>query len=107
LHQPAQEFGQRRGIRIEIDEDELLPGLHPDGNQSILRAIEPAHTFKLGRALQRAVEAIAPAMVRTAQNTGLSLLLGDDRSGVVPAHVVEGAQLAVAAAYDDQRLARK
>ena len=104
LHQPAQEIRQGRGFRIEVDEDELLPGFHAHGQQSVLRAIEGADAFELRRALQRAVQAVAPAVIRTAQDAGRALLFGHDGGGMMAADVVERAQL-VAAAHDDQRLA--
>ena len=43
-------------------------------------------------------------MVGTLQNFCVAAGLGDDGSGVVAAYVEEGAQCAVAAAYDDDGL---
>ena len=105
LHQPAQEIRQGRGFRVEVHEDELLPGLHAHGKQAVLRAIERADALELRRALQRAIEAVAPAVIRTAKDAGRALRLGHDGRGVMAADVVERAQLVVAAAHDDQRFA--
>ena len=102
---PAQKFCQRRGVGIEIDEDELLPGFDLDRNQPILRAVEAADAFELGRALERAVEAVAPAVIGTAKNARRALLFRGDCRCVMAADVEEGAQLAVAATNDEQRLA--
>src|ERR1019366_10338450 len=73
--------------------------------QSIFRAIERADAFKLERALQRTVEAVAPAMIGTAKDARRALRLGHDGSGVVSADIVERAQPAVTAAHDDERFA--
>ena len=44
-------------------------------NQPVLRAIEVADAFELRRALQRAIQALAPAVIRTAKNAGAARAL--------------------------------
>ena len=101
-NQPAQKVRQVRGFGVEAHEDELFPGFHPNGEQAVLPAIEGADGFELWRALQRAIQAVAPAVIWTAENTGRALGFGHDRGGVMPADVVERTQLMIGAAHDDQ-----
>src|SRR6201997_1817430 len=107
LYQTAEEFLQRRGLGIEIYEYEALPSFHPDRNQTILSPIKVLHSIELRHAFERSVQTIFPTMVRTLQHRRLTARLRDDGRSVVTAHVVEGAQLAVAAAHDDDRFAGK
>src|ERR1035441_4832505 len=91
-HQSAEKLLQRRGLGVEVHEHEALPGFHADGNQSVLRAIKVLHAIELGHALERAVEAVFPAVVRTLQNLRVTAGLSHNGGSVVTADVVEGAQ---------------
>src|SRR5271166_219835 len=104
-YQPAEKVGKRSGLRIEIHKDELLPRRDLHGHQTVLGAIEVAHAFKLRSAFQRAVESVAPAVIRAAEKCGIALNFGDYRRRVMTADIVEGTKLAVGGAHDDKRLA--
>ena len=104
---PPRKSSERRSMRIEIDEDELLPRRALNGDQPVLRAIETAHAFKLRCALQRAVESVAPAVIGTTKNRRIARSFCDHGRRMMPANVVKSAQLAVGRAHDDQWLACK
>src|ERR1700722_7006903 len=104
LHQSAEEFLQRRSLRIEIHEHETLPGFNADGDQTILSAVEIFHAVEFRHAFERSVESVFPAVVRALQYRGLTASLRDYCGGVVPADVIEGAQRAVTSAHDYDRL---
>src|SRR5208283_2734867 len=91
-NQSAKKISERRGIRIEIDEDKLLPRTGLNGNEPVPRVIEAAHALKFRSTLERAVEPVAPAVVGTTKNTGSTLGFGDDRCSMVSAQVVERAK---------------
>ncbi len=101
----AQEVAQRGCARIEIHEHEIFPNVDGDGHEPIFCAIEIADAFELDHALERAVDAISPAMIGTAELLGAAVRFGDHRGGVMAANVVESAQLRVLATDDDDGLA--
>ena len=46
LHNAPEEFVQRSSVRIEVDEDEALPGFDANRKQAVLGALEVLHAFK-------------------------------------------------------------
>src|SRR5579864_2635868 len=95
LHQTAQEFLQWRRLRIEVHEYEALPGFDADRNQTILSAIEVLHSLELRHSFERSIETVLPAVVWTLQNRRLTARRCHHRRGMMPAHVVEGAQRSI------------
>jgi len=96
---------QRTSGGIEIDEDQRLPGIDLDRNQAVVFALEILHAVELGHALERAVEAVVPAMIGTMQDRRLSAGLSNDCCSVMPADVEKRAQHAVGPANRNDRLA--
>src|SRR5208283_4532215 len=74
-------------------------------NQPVVLALEVLYALELGHALERSIQAIVPAVIRTMQNRCLSAGLGRHGCGVMPAYVVKRAQHAVVAAHGYQRFA--
>ena len=101
----AEEFAKWGGLRIEIDENEIFPGVDADRDEAVLRTIEIADALEFDHALEGAVDAVGPAVIRAAKLFGAAVGFGDDGGGVVAADVVEGAELRVVAANDDDGLA--
>lgn len=99
----AEEFQEGRGFAVEIDEEEVFPDIEAYGNEAVIGAAEIADAFELHHALEGAIVAVGPAVVRAAELFRAAFLLGDDGGGVMAADVVEGAELAVIAADDEQR----
>src|SRR5450631_1154066 len=102
-HQSAEKLLQGRGLGVEVHEHKALPGFHADGNQSVLRAIQVLHAIELRHALERAVEAVFPAVVRTLQNLRVTTGLSHNGSSMVAADIIEGTQRTVGSANDDDR----
>src|ERR1035441_6939953 len=103
LGEAAEELLQRRGLRVEVHEHKALPGFDLDGNQTVLRAIKVLHAIGLRHALERAVEAVFPSVVRTLQNLRMTAGLSHNGGSVVTADIIEGAQRTVGSANDDDR----
>src|SRR5271165_4709812 len=89
---------------IEVHEDKALPGFNANRDKTVLRTIKILYAFDLRHTFQRAIEAVVPSMIRTMQKRSLAARLGYDGGGVVAANIVKGAQNAVVAADDDDRL---
>src|ERR1700682_426604 len=101
----AKELAKRRGLRIEVDEDEIFPGFDTDRDESVLRAVEIADTIELDHALKGAVNAVGPAVIGTAKLLGAAVGLRYDGGGMMAANIVERAELRVLATDDDNGLA--
>src|SRR5258708_6791649 len=101
LDQAAEEFREWSGVVVEIDEDEALPGFNPNRNEAVLRAVEILDALEFGHALQRTIEPIIPAVIRTMQERGLAAGFGLHGSCVMAADIEEGTQNAVVAADPD------
>jgi len=99
----AEKFSEWRGFAIEIDEDEIFPGVDADGDKAMVFAIKIADAFKFDHALEHTVVAVGPAMVGAAELLRAAGYAGFDGGGVMAADVVESAELAVIAASDEQR----
>src|SRR5712692_3351193 len=91
-------------MRIEIDEDQGLPGIHFHGDEAIVLAFEILYAFEFGHAFERTVETVVPSVIGTMQDRCLSAGLGHDCRGVMAAHIVKSSQDAVVSAHGYQRL---
>src|ERR1019366_10789483 len=58
FYQPAQKLGERRGMRVQIDENKLLPRVHLHRNQSIILAVEILYAFEIRHAFERAIQPV-------------------------------------------------
>ena len=111
LLQRGEMLGERRGRRVEIDEDDGAPERTLDGDEAVRRLVEPfmrvdAGAAEAGGAHQLAVQRVGPGVVG-ADHGGALGRGGDELGAAVPADVVEGADLAVGAVHDQQRDARE
>src|ERR1700733_3437357 len=104
LRQFAQALAQRTRILIQVHEDETEPLLDPHRRQSKVFRTKSFDAFNLGGAEQRSIETVGPSVISAAKYFAGTAAFGR-RTGAVPAHVIEAAQLAVAIANDQQRLA--
>jgi len=93
---------QRHRFAVEVDEDEIFPGVDADGDEAVVSAIEIADAIELDHAFESAVDAVSPAVIGAAKLFGAAVGFGDDSGGVVSADVEEGAELVVVAADDDE-----
>ena len=89
-----------------MNEDKVLPGLDAHREQAVFCAVEIAHAFEFHHAFQRAIGAVGPTMIRTAEALGGAGGLGHNCGGMMAAHIEKSAQLAVLSAHDDKRLSR-
>ena len=92
-------------VRVEIHEDQCLPGIHLHRDQAVVFAFKILHTIELGHAFERAVESVVPSVIRAMQDGRLSARFGDDRSCVMPADIEKRPQDAVVSAHGDDGLA--
>src|SRR3954471_7024149 len=88
---------QRGRVRIEINEDEFFPDIHVQRQQTVLAAVEVADAIELGNSLERAIEAVGPAMIGTAQALSFTARFSHHRSSMMTANVKKSAQYLVAA----------
>ena len=99
---PDEERPERAGVAAGVDHDPAVPLLDGHRDEPVLRPVEPVGRVEPRRRQQRAVEAVAPAVVRAvdrpvrARRSARRQLVG-----AVLADVVEAAQHAVVAA-DEQ-----
>src|SRR4029077_8784627 len=100
----AEKFAECRGLRIEVDEDELLPGFAAQRDHTDGGAIEEFPAVDFGSTDQAAVERVGPAVIRAVQNVPATRALGDG-SRAVTADIAEGAQRASLVARDDHGFA--
>src|SRR3974390_2482913 len=100
---PAQKLVERRGFAVEIDEDEVLPGGHANGNEAVVFAVKIAHALQFDHAFEGAIVAVGPAMIGAAELFGGAALARLHGGGMVAADVEESAQLAVVRACDSGR----
>ena len=104
LDEVAELVAQRRGRPVEVEEDEALPGVEADRRQAVVLEREVVEVVGVLGPDERAVEVVDPGVVRALEADDLAArLLGHGRAAVA-ADVVEGAQHAVAAADDDERV---
>src|SRR4029077_3425378 len=96
--------GERLGVLVEVDEDELLPRFEAQRDHAHGAAVEELDAFDVGCADQTAIECISPSMIAAAQNIFAAAALRDG-AGAVAADVAEGAERALLVANDDDRFA--
>src|SRR5581483_11640870 len=90
--QTAQKVRERFRPRIEVNEYEVLPGLHPDRYQPVGAALEVLHSVEFRHALQRTIQPVIPAVIRAPQNLCLAAWLSHDGRGMMSTYVIERAQ---------------
>lgn len=100
----AEKFREGRGLAVEIDEEEVFPVVEAHGNEAVIGAVEIADAFEFHHALEGAIVAVGPAVIRAAELFRAPFFLGDDGSSVMAADVVEGAELAVITADGEERI---
>src|SRR5581483_7948958 len=98
----AERLRERLRLARGADEDERAPRVEGDAAEAELLAREVGELLRARRAPERAVERIGPRVVRALDRLPRAASLGD-REAAVPAHVEEGAQLAVAGARHEHR----
>ena len=110
LHAPRAEPGgkraelrlERRGLRIEIDEDVPVPQRGADPVQRVVGLAEVRHFVHVRRADQAAVEVVGPGVIRALDAAGeRAVRLGAQLRAAVPADVVERVDGGRAAGDDD------
>src|SRR6202158_5722690 len=69
------------------------------------RGIEIADAVELDHAFEGAIDTVGPTVVGAAKLSGAAVGFGDDGGGVMAANIVEGAEVRVVAADDDDGLA--
>ena len=104
LRDVLEEIAERRGLRIDVDEDERTPACHLHRLQVHVGGREALHTFHLRRAKQIPLQVVRPPVVLALERLPLAAAVCD-RTGTVQADVVKRAQR-IAIAKDDERLAR-
>ena len=85
----AEIFGERQRVGIEVHKNKFLPNVNGERNQAVLFAIKVLNSIEVGNALERSVQPISPAMIRTLQTRRRSARLGHYRSSVMSADVEE------------------
>ena len=98
--EPTEGARERPGVAIRVDEHERAPGLGGDGDERQRLAVEGSLALGPGRVPQRAVEVVCPRVVRALDRLALRVRLAEHMASV-PADVHERAELAVAAADDE------
>src|SRR6185437_3137589 len=117
LHQPLrpvgrepllerpQVLGERRRRGREAREHEARGDADRQRPQAVGVLVEAGEAGLLGDGQQASVEAVRPAVVGAAHRLAAVAVAVEDAGGAVTAHVREGAELAVLAADDGDRLA--
>src|SRR5215831_17611717 len=82
---------KRFRVLIEIDEDEVAPGVQSQWNHAHGAAVKKLHAVHIGRADEFSFERIGPAVILAAHNV-FAAAAKCDWSGAMPANVAEGAQ---------------
>src|SRR5205823_9016730 len=105
LGNSAEKILERTGFAVEIDVDEIFPGVDGDGDEAVFGAVEIAYAVEFDHTFERAVVAVGPPVVGAAEILGAALRFVDNSGGVVAADVIKGAEQIVVAARDDDGLA--
>src|SRR5712692_4606359 len=92
LHQSSEKLRQGHGLSVQIHEYEFLPRLSLHRHQAILLPFEIFHSIELRHSLQRSVQTIVPAVIRTMQDRSLPAGFRNHCSRVMTAHVEERPQ---------------
>src|SRR6267378_3773345 len=85
-----QEGGKRRGLGVEIHEDELAPSFAAERHHAHVAAVEKLDAFDVRRSNQAAVQCVGPAVILAAQNV-FAAAAERDRSRAMTANVAESA----------------
>ncbi len=97
----VEEVRQRGRLEVEVGEDERPPGGHLHRHQPHGLGVEALAPLHLGRAQQRSIQPVRPAVIAALQRLPLAAPLGH-RAGPVQADVVESAQRVAIADHDDR-----
>src|SRR5207249_5694543 len=65
LDQSAKELLQRHRLLIKVRENKALPSAHSNRHQAVLRTVEVLHAIELRHSLQRSIQPVPPAVIRT------------------------------------------
>src|SRR5262249_7546394 len=96
----------------EVHEDEAVPHVAVYGDERELRLVDAEELALLQHVGELPVEVVPPAVIlagelpAAAARLGARIVVPDELVAAVTAHVVEGADLVVHAAHDDQRRLR-
>src|SRR2546422_646680 len=99
LHQSSEKLRQGQGLSVQIHEYEFLPCLSLNRHQAILLPFEIFHSVELRHSLQRSVQTVVPAVIRTMQDRSLPAGFRNHCSRVMTAHVEERPQHPIVAAH--------
>ena len=103
---------RRRVVRVQVDEDKAFPRVDLHGHEPVLRLVQVEELALLLHERARAVEAVAPAVVLAGElahgplDLFTRVVVPHQLVAAVPAHVVEGAHLAVLVLHHEDRRAR-
>ena len=100
----AEHLGERRGLRVLVDEHERTPGLHLELRQADFGTVPIFHALEFGLAQQAAVERVGPGVIRAADRGRLAPPFGQ-QGAAMAADVGERAQAGVLAARHQDGLA--
>jgi hypothetical protein len=101
LRDVFQELGERRSLRIRVDEHERPPGLEPERNEAEA-FVEATLALRPRRREQPSVETVRPGVVRALERLALARALADDGPAVA-ADVEEGSQRPLAVVDEQYR----
>ena len=104
LGQVSRLFGQWRGLRIEIDEDERTKLLYLHRHEAEVGLVEDFDLIRAARGAQPAVEAVGPGMIGAGDDSRAPFAL-QQFVAPMPADVVEGAQIPLGVAHREHALA--
>ncbi len=96
IFQRSEARRERRRLRIEVDEDESVPGFQLQLRQAEARLVEVARAAHRRGADELAVESIGPVMVGADERARVAAAFGDEHAPVL-AYGGHGIELAVRA----------
>ena len=97
---------QRRRVVAVVDESESFPNLEPDRQQAPFALVEAVGLFHRGRGEQRAVQSIAPGVIRAEDLAGDAATFQQLRPAMA-AEIRESAQFTLVVAHDQNRPAHR
>ena len=92
-------------MAVEVYEDEIFPTSTQMGTRPLSARSKLQTPSNSTMPFERAVDAVGPSVVGAAELFGAALEFGDYGGGMVAADVVEGAELGIVAADDDDGFA--
>ena len=105
FHRRAEEVGQRFNVVVEAGENHSGVAFNAQAHHAELRFVQRiAVALWMRYPAQRAVEAIAPAVIRAGKTVRFPAAMFADGGGAVAAAVEQHVDIAFAIAHDDHRL---